>query len=295
MTNAMRAVDAAKKVGASLGLVVEEAIVLHDANRLTVRLLPCDLIARIAPAGDDSAQREVDLTPLLVEAGCPVGPLDPRAAPRAYTECGFDISLWTYLEPARRQLASDDYANALVSLHAGMRKVDTPAPRFTDRISQAQDVINNSEMSPELGDADRPFLSERLSRLRRSVTDRGAAEQLLHGEPHQGNVIDTTSGPIFIDLETVCRGPIEFDLAHVPGAVARLYPEVDHELLSDCRQLVLAMVAAWRWERGDEYPNGRRFGEELLIALRAGPPWPTLDMMNGPDRDTGPSTIESGA
>ncbi|MFE6491706.1 phosphotransferase, partial [Streptomyces sp. NPDC057747] len=96
-------------------------------------------------------------------------------------------------------------------------------------------------------------------------------------EPHPGNVLSTKNGPLFIDLETCCRGPVEFDLAHVPEAVCEHYPSVDQGLLDECRQLVIAMVAAWRWELGDQFPNGRRFGEEFLRLLREGPPWPTLD------------------
>jgi aminoglycoside phosphotransferase (APT) family kinase protein len=111
------------------------------------------------------------------------------------------------------------------------------------------------------------------------IEERGAAEQLLHGEPHEGNVLNPTNGPVFIDFETCCRGPVEFDLAHVPEAVCAHYPGIDQELLDECRQLVLAMVAAWRWDRGDEFPNGRRFGEELMRVLRADPPWPTLDTL----------------
>jgi hypothetical protein len=63
-------------------------------------------------------------------------------------------------------------------------------------------------------------------------------------------------------------------------AVCEHYPNVDQGLLDECRQLVLAIVAAWRWKVGDQFPKGRRFGEEFLRALREGPPWPTLDMMN---------------
>ncbi len=95
--------------------------------------------------------------------------------------------------------------------------------------------------------------------------------------PHPGNVISTASGPLFIDLETCCHGPLEFDLAHVPGTVSGRYPGVDAELLRDCRQLVLAMVAVWRWEATDQFPSGPSFGTELLDVLRAGPPWPALD------------------
>jgi hypothetical protein len=83
----------------------------------------------------------------------------------------------------------------------------------------------------------------------------------------------------FIDLETCCRGPVEFDLAHVPEEVIEHYPDADQELLGECRGLVLAMVAAWRWDAGDQFPNRQRVAQELIGTLRKGPPWPTLDVM----------------
>jgi thiamine kinase-like enzyme len=126
---------------------------------------------------------------------------------------------------------------------------------------------------------DRELLTDTLRRLRRSVVDRGAPEQLLHGEPHPGNLLSTKNGPRFIDLETCCHGPVEFDLAHVPEEVSDRYPNVDQALLSDCRNLVLAMVAAWRCDPGDQFPNGQRAAHKLLSALREGPPWPALDVV----------------
>lgn len=58
--------------------------------------------------------------------------------------------------------------------------------------------------------------------------------RLLRGEPHPGNLLKTDSGILFVDLETGCRGPVEYDLAHVPEEVSARYPDVDPELLSDC-------------------------------------------------------------
>jgi len=70
-------------------------------------------------------------------------------------------------------------------------------------------------------------------------------------------------------LETCCRGPVEFDVAHVPEEVGTHYPGADQDLLSKCRILVLAMVATWRWDRDDQFPNGHRMGTELLSRIRA--------------------------
>jgi hypothetical protein len=279
MLDVTRAISAAISVAASLDLPTDDAIGLQNANRLTLRLHPCDVLARVAPLEHKAAQVEVELAERLVQVGCPVGALDPRVDPLVYSRDGFEVTLWTYYEPVTPQTSPLDYARALELLHVGMRKVEVPSPRFTDRIAEAEEVFANPALSPEIADADRVFLSGRLGSLRRAIDDRGAVEQLLHGEPHQGNVLSTKNGPLFIDLETRCRGPVEFDLAHVPKAVCEHYPDVDHGLLDECRQLVLAIVAAWRWRLGDQFPNGQRFGEELLRALHDGPPWPTLDVM----------------
>lgn len=277
----MRAITAAKMVAASVALRADDATVLHNSNKLALRLTPCDVFARVAPMGHEVAQFEVDLAQRLAEVGCPVCPLEPRVGPRVETRDGFAVTLWTHYVPVTPGTPPVAYGKALEQLHAGMRRVDVSSPRFTDRLAEALDIVSDSDRSPELAPVDREFLGGRLASLRRAIDDRGAAEQLLHGEPHPGNVLNTEVGVLFIDLETCCRGPVEFDLAHVPEAVCRHYPDVDQALLEDCRQLVIAMVAAWRWELGDQFPNGKQFGEELLRVLREGPPWPTLDAVTG--------------
>jgi thiamine kinase-like enzyme len=193
---------------------------------------------------------------------------------------GFVVTLWTYYEPATSQEhPASDYADALARLHIGMRQVDFTTPHFTDRLTEAQRLVSSRDLTPALADADRELLVNTLRGVGRTIGDRGAAEQLLHGEPHPGNLLSTKSGRLFIDLETCCRGPIEFDVAHVPEEASELYPDVDQELVRECRLLVLAMVAAWRFEPGDQLPNRQRAVRVLLRALREGPPWPTLGVI----------------
>ena len=280
-----RALAAAISVASELDLIADDAIVVHDSNRLAVRLLPCDVLARVAPAAHQVAQFEVELAQRLAETQGPVAALEPRAEPRAYEHDGFVVTLWTYYNPVTPQeISPADYADALERLHAGMRELDVRTPHFTDRVQEAQQLVESSNLTPDLADADRELLISTLRSRRQAIGDRGAAEQLLHGEPHPGNVLRTAAGPLFIDLDTCCRGPVEFDLAHVPEDVSERYADADEELLSDCRILVLAMVAAWRWDPGDQLPNGRRAAHDLLSALREGPPWPALDVvMRRPD------------
>ena len=265
-----RAVAAAMSTASSLDLTAGDAIVVHDSNTLTVRLLPCDVLARVAPAARQVAQFEVELAQRLAESGSPVAALDPRVEPRVYERDGFVVTLWTYYEPAApRQVSPADYAHVLGRLHASMRKLDVPAPHFTDRVEQAQHLVASRDHTPALADADRELLGSTLASLRRMIGGRGGAEQLLHGEPHPGNVLTTKNGLLFIDLETCCRGPVEFDLAHAPEEVSEHYRGVNQDLLRECRILVLAMITTWRWDRGDQLPNGRQLGAQWLSQIRA--------------------------
>jgi aminoglycoside phosphotransferase (APT) family kinase protein len=263
-----RAVAAAKSTASSLGLTADEASVLHDSNKLTLRLLPCDVLARVAPVARQVAQFELTLAQQLLESGCPVAALEPRVEPRVYERDGFVVTLWTYYEPETpREVSPADYANALAQLHAGMRKLDVATPHFTDRVDSAQQLVASPDRTPALTAADRELLGDTLRDLRRQIGKRGG-EQLLHGEPHPGNVLTTKNGLLFIDLETCCRGPVEFDLAHAPEEVSEHYPGINQDSLRECRILVLAMITTWRWDRGDQLPNGRQLGTEWLSQIR---------------------------
>ena len=271
-----RAVAAATATAEALGLHVVDTVVLQNSNKLAVRLLPCDAFARVAPIDGHVAEFEVELAARLAETKSPVAALEPRVPSRVYERDGFAVTFWTYYASATPDVAPADYASALSRLHAGMRRIEIAAPRFTDRVAEAEQLVANRGQTPELAGADRALLSGLLTGLGRTVAGHGGAEQLLHGEPHAGNFLSTKLGPLFIDLETCCRGPVEFDLAHTPEAVIAHYPRVDQALLSECRGLVLAMVAAWRWDAGDQFPNGRLWAQEFIRTLREGPPWPSL-------------------
>jgi hypothetical protein len=276
-SDVVRAVGAAVEVASGLGLPAADARVLQNSNKLALRLLPCDVFARVAFAGLEAFQAELEIGRRLAEFDVSVASLEPRVEPRVYERHGFALTLWTYYEQVGRDVSPADYAKALERLHASMSKVDVAVPHFSDRVAEAQQLIASADRSPGLEDSERKLLSSTLRSQRREISDRSSAEQLLHGEPHAGNLLNTKSGPLFIDLETCCRGPVEFDLAHVPEEVSECYSGADQELLRACRLLVLAMVAAWRWDLDDQLPNGKRAGQELLGAIRAGPPWPSLD------------------
>ena len=275
----MDAADEARRVQAATALAVDhgldaDQVVIHQrANRLTLRLLPCDLFVRvsaIARRNVEVAEFEVDIARQLTEVGASIGELDGRIEPRVHERDGFVITAWTYYAPADEgDPASSESAEALHRLHAKMRQLDVEAPRFTDRVDEAQGIVDDPMLSPRLNDADRSLLSDTLRRVGRAVIERGSPEQLLHGEPHPGNMLNTASGLRFIDFETCCHGPIEFDIAHADDGVGDFYAGADQAMIRDCRILKYAMVAAWRSEVGDVFPNGAEMFALLVDNIRA--------------------------
>jgi aminoglycoside phosphotransferase (APT) family kinase protein len=274
-----RGVDAARATVAALGLDVEDAVVVHNSDRIAVRLLPCDVLARVAPTQwRVGMEYEAEVARRLTETRSPIGELDPRVELGVYMRDGFSITLWTYYEsvvrdrqPANEQvdLTPTDYVDALVRVHAGLRQIDLDAPHITLRISGWTNQVDDPESTPDLGDGDRELISGTLKRAAAAVASWGASEQLLHGEPHPGNVLNTRKGPLFIDLGTCQRGPIEYDLAYVPDEVAALYPGADQGLVQQFRILMWAGISTMRWGRNDQYPERDYWRTEALNRLRA--------------------------
>lgn len=265
-----RAVEAGRVTAAELGLQVDDAIVIHNSDRLALRLVPCDVLVRVAPSGQlADSEFEVEVARSLADVDAPVAELDPRVEPRVHVRDAFAISLWTYYEPVGSEITPADYADAFLRQHAALRRIDLGAPHFTDRVAVALRAVTDREQSPELPASDRELLSDTLGGLSAAISIDEAGEQLLHGEPHPGNLLNTRRGPLFVDLATCCRGPIEFDLAHAPEEVGQHCAGADHGLIHRCRALNWAMFSAWRWRRDDQMPDRGHWRVEGLNQVRA--------------------------
>ncbi|GAB3452020.1 phosphotransferase [Actinophytocola sediminis] len=264
-----RAVEAGRATVSALGLQVDDAVVIHNSDRVVVRLVPCDVLVRVGPATHRAGfEFEVAVARRVAEVGGPVAELDPRVEPRVWPRAGFVLSLWTYYEPVGSAVAPADYVDALARHHAALRGVELAAPHVTERIGGALREVGDRQRTPALPDADREFLGDTLRTLSATI----GGEQLLHGEPHPGNLLNTRRGPLFVDLATCCRGPVEFDLAHAPDEVAAHCPNADPELVRRCRALVWALFSTWRWRRDDQFPDRDHWRAEGLNRVRAARP-----------------------
>src|SRR5215467_9959031 len=199
------AVRAAVSIASALDMQSEDAVLVNNSNRIAVRLLPCDLLARVAPAMWRADQDlEVKIAQRLVEAGAPVAPPDARVDPCVHDRDGFAVTFWTYYEPLSpaRAEAPAEYAEALKRMHSAMRAIDhlVPVlnngrvPHFMDRVAEAQQLVGTPDRTPELSPDGRDLLRAALESMTKAIGRRNFPEQLLHGEPHLGNILTTEDG-----------------------------------------------------------------------------------------------------
>jgi thiamine kinase-like enzyme len=85
-------------------------------------------------------------------------------------------------------------------------------PTF-DRLDEVESLL--AEMRPaEIGTrADLEAVQRELALARERLHLTEIVSRPIHGDAHFGNILRTTKGPVWADLENVCAGPVEYDLA----------------------------------------------------------------------------------
>ncbi|MER6677410.1 aminoglycoside phosphotransferase family protein, partial [Streptomyces sp. NPDC000983] len=144
-----RAVRAGRETASELGLEVDDVAVVHNSDRVALRMTPREVLARVAPLGHlPESEFEVEVAVRLAATDAPVAGLDPRVPPGVRVRDAFALSLWTYYEPVTSRTAPADYADALLRQHAALRQVDLKAPHFTDRVAAALQAVTDRARSP---------------------------------------------------------------------------------------------------------------------------------------------------
>ena len=80
-------------------------------------------------------------------------------------------------------------------------------------------------------------------------------ERPLHGEAHLANAMVTHDGIRWFDFESVCRGPLEWDLSALPDEAHGAFEDVDSQLLALLRRLRSLCVAVWCSVQPDRAPE----------------------------------------
>ncbi|GIG67767.1 aminoglycoside phosphotransferase family protein [Phytomonospora endophytica] len=173
--------------------------------------LPGGVVARVArgPGWAETAAREIRVARLLERHGVPCG--RPAAPGEPVTIDGHPVTFWEELDTSRRATFAE-IGEVLRDLHAvPVADLDLPV---LDAFHRVGDRIAGAPIS----EGDRADLQGVLEELEGAWAALTAVSpmRLIHGDPHSGNVAHSAGHAVLIDLETVCLGPAEWDLA-LPG------------------------------------------------------------------------------
>jgi hypothetical protein len=137
----------------------------------------------------------------------------------------------------------------LAQVHEALESYPETFPSFLDRqVSRTAKILFGDSAPSQLPTSDRDFLCSQYLSITSELHARKLNCRTLHGDPHRGNVLVSNDGYLLIDFESVCSGPVEWDLSALPGLGAGAF-YVDETLLSLLRRLRSLCVAVWCWTR----------------------------------------------
>lgn len=257
----MNALEAGVCVAEKFGLRVEDPMPLRSTNNVVAWLRPLPVVAKIG-IGHRGCSTEVSVASALSALGAPVVPLAPEIPGVVHVLDEFEISFWRYCpQPPDVEIAPEKLAAALEHLHAACTQIPvelrTQLPSYLAELTSVSEILLDVERLSAMPGQDRQLLIRVLDYLWKRMQSASSADThvVIHGSPHPYNVLLVDGDPRFIDFETTCIGPVEWDLAHTSPATANHYAgAVDIPLLQTCRNLVRVKTAAWCWanvHRGD--------------------------------------------
>jgi hypothetical protein len=254
-----RGVSEAIDIAQGFGLAVEEAVLLRSTNNLVVWLSPAPVVAKVGIGRNQRLRLELEVALALNGSGAPV--ISPaREIPAVvHSRNGLDVTFWRYhSQPTSPDIAPARVAAALRRLHFGLHLLPAGLrarlPSYLRELELARALLDDASRAPALADDDRQLLAATFDRLLGSMNRRapGDSHVVIHGSPHSYNVLLADGEPLFIDFETTCIGPVEWDAAYLDDEVLEHYGDsLDRELLWVCRGMASVLTAALCWSDVD--------------------------------------------
>jgi molybdopterin-guanine dinucleotide biosynthesis protein A/GNAT superfamily N-acetyltransferase len=270
-----RAVEAAASAARAHGVSVDAPRVLRDWNDTIVHLSPAPVVARVRTSwlddrGEPTLADEIAVARHALGRGGPV--VAPTRVPPSgpHRVGGVVLTFWEFVRELPGDVDGLEAGHALRALHAALADYGRELPPLRARLERAQAVADDAAAVPMLAEDDRRFVADELRELREAFAALELRERTLHGDPHSSNLLRTADGLRWVDLDTVCRGPLEWDLAHLPEAAADAFPEADRDALVLVRRLVSAEVAVWCWRTYGRAPEVDEAARFHLRRLRGG-------------------------
>lgn len=224
----------------SAGLQIETWTILSESNRLVLDLRPCRLVAKIVPTdAHGRLARELAVSQHVVAQSGPSAQPASRSGP--FRGPTIAISLW---EPLVVLAVPSEPAVCLAytELRACLDTFSQDLPDFREAVRDAALLADRVDL-PGVSATDLAFVRGWFARILSRLGSFHWRARALHGDPHSGNVVLTSDGPRWLDLESVCTGPIEWDLSALPACSHMMMH--DPELLAVLTILRRLCVVAW--------------------------------------------------
>jgi hypothetical protein len=266
------AVRAAQAVAHKHGLPTHRARVLHDANNIVVYLAPSPIVAKVCPAsiqGSHKLAAELEVAQHLVRAAAPIVGPSPELPVQPYADGGYAITFWRHQDHDPHAPVSEAAARGvLAQVHQALDSYPVALPSFLERqVTRASKTLADPAALSSLAASDRAFLCSEYSSIIATLCRRKLDCRALHGDPHRGNLLVSKAGCLMIDFESVCSGPVEWDLSALPGGGAGAIA-ADQELLALLQRLRSLCVAVWCWSRSSRFSELDRAAEAHFNVLR---------------------------
>lgn len=243
----------AAAIAARVGLAGAEPELLHLGNHTTLLLRPWPIVARIAsgPSFDlcTGTGFELSVAAHLADRNAPCVRPARTVAPGPFAEKNCVVTLWEFVDgrpvasPSDQRLA----AAALKAFHHGLADFTGDLPSFIRKVESCEAILADPCLAPQLADDDRQFLLQVDRRFRRRLAEQEFAVQPLHGDAHPANAMIMARGAIWMDLESVCTGPLEWDVAFLPADTWVEFGDIDTELAAFLADVHSLCVATWCW------------------------------------------------
>jgi hypothetical protein len=253
------ALAAVEEVAHRVGLNAAGAVVIAESNNTIVRLPLEELVAKVSTGvlegrGQAALEREVRLGRLLTDRGVPIASPAGGGLAGPHQASGSTLTLWRYVASGDKPDDGDRLlGEAMRSFHAALADVASDLPRLTDKIVLANRLFQDAATTPSLVPDERTLAERAHDRLMSLVSSLGNPTA-LHGEPHDGNIVWTADGPVLMDFEAACQGPLEWDLAYIPAGALSVFPGHDDDTIAKLREGVSFCVAAWCLATPDPTP-----------------------------------------
>jgi Phosphotransferase enzyme family len=211
---------AAVGVARAQGLPADDPEVLSSRGNMLVHLRPAPVVARVATLTAWTRSepfrwlaREVAVAGYAAANGGPVVPPTPLADPGPHWSNGLAVSLWSFVPPSPRRPAPAEFGGALARLHTATAAYLGELPVLAPLRAQISDALAALERERAVAPGVLAALRDRHTEILTELDGLGRPELVLHGDAHPGNLLWTSAGWLWADLEETCRGPRAFDLA----------------------------------------------------------------------------------